>query len=725
MRQLVLLRGPMGVGKSTWVKENGLEQYTLSADEIRLLFQSPVMDENGGYSITQKNDDKVWKFLFELLEERMKRGEFTIIDATHSKTSMISRYKTLAQKYRYRVTVVDFSDVPLDVVLERNMKRPEYKRVPELAILNAYERMSTERVPSWVTVVKPHEFKEHIQYLPINFDEYRKIHVIGDIQGCYTVLQQYLNGGLKDDELYIFVGDLLDRGIENAKVLQFMIEIKDKKNVIILEGNHEHHLRLWAHDEPAVSKVFETQTQPELEAAGIDKKEVRQLCRKLNQIAYFTYHGKKFIVTHGGISSMPENLMFIATEQFIKGVGDYELDIDYIFSKNTDDSIYQIHGHRNMFRLPTHAARNSYNLEGQVEKGGYMRVVTITPDSIETHEIKNNVFKTPEKKEVVLDETKITIEEFLEHLQDHDYINEKKLGNNISSFNFTRKAFTEKVWDDVSVKARGLFINTNTKEIVSRSYNKFFNVNERSFTKLSALADSLKFPITVYDKPNGYLGTIGYNSEFDELVFTSKSEIKNEFALWFKELFYQKVTPKNIEYVKQYVKDNKVSLVFEVILPEKDPHIIEYPEDKFILLDIVKRDIVYSKLEYEKVVELGSKLGIEYKKLVKTFDNWTDFYRWYQQVTQDFSIVAEGYVIEDSSGFMTKIKLPYYNFWKQMRGLKDKIGKKHEHMVNSGGLYTPLHNKFYAWMKTKDRNYLLKSSIIKLRNEFYKETSSN
>ncbi|KIN34391.1 MULTISPECIES: hypothetical protein [Bacillus] len=77
---------------------------------------------------------------------------------------------------------------------------------------------------------------------------------------------------------------------------------------------------------------------------------------------------------------------------------------------------------------------------------------------------------------------------------------------------------------------------------------------------------------------------------------------------------------------------------------------------------------------------------------------------------------------QEFAGFMTKLKLPYYNFWKQMRGLKHKISNKHEHTVNCGSLYTPLHNRFFAWAKTKDRGYLKSTSIIKLRNDFEKET---
>ena len=37
MRILLLLRGSAGCGKSTWIQNNGLKQYTLSADDIRLI----------------------------------------------------------------------------------------------------------------------------------------------------------------------------------------------------------------------------------------------------------------------------------------------------------------------------------------------------------------------------------------------------------------------------------------------------------------------------------------------------------------------------------------------------------------------------------------------------------------------------------------------------------------------------------------------------------------
>lgn len=106
MRTLFLLRGAPGSGKSTWVNRNNLEPYTLCADQIRTLIQCPVLNLNGTFSISQKNDKEVWEYLFHLLETRMARGEMLIIDATHYKKELLNKYKKLVKKYRYRVYVL-------------------------------------------------------------------------------------------------------------------------------------------------------------------------------------------------------------------------------------------------------------------------------------------------------------------------------------------------------------------------------------------------------------------------------------------------------------------------------------------------------------------------------------------------------------------------------------------------------------------------------------------
>ena len=134
MRVLLLLRGAAGVGKSTYIKEHDLEQYALSADNIRLMCQSPIMQTNGTVGISQTNEKLVWNLLFQMLEARMQRGEFVVVDATNSKTADINRYKDMAKTYRYRMYCVDMTGVPIEECKRRNKLRQSYKQVPEEAI---------------------------------------------------------------------------------------------------------------------------------------------------------------------------------------------------------------------------------------------------------------------------------------------------------------------------------------------------------------------------------------------------------------------------------------------------------------------------------------------------------------------------------------------------------------------------------------------------------------
>ena len=234
MRILLLLRGSAGCGKSTWIQNNGLKQYTLSADDIRLLCQSPIMKVDGTQAISISNDATVWKMLFQILEVRMRKGEFTVIDATNSKTSEMNQYKKLCDEYRYRMYCVDFTDIPIEETKRRNLSRPEYKRVPEEVIDNMYSRFKTQKIPSGIKVIRPDQLSE-IWIKRYDLSEYKRIHHIGDIHGCYTVLQEYLTGcgGLKDDEFYIFLGDYIDRGIENVEILNFLRSVAAKKNVLL------------------------------------------------------------------------------------------------------------------------------------------------------------------------------------------------------------------------------------------------------------------------------------------------------------------------------------------------------------------------------------------------------------------------------------------------------------------------------------------------------------
>ena len=205
MRVLLLMRGVPGCGKSTFIKEQGLEPYVLSADALRLLYASPVMDKTGKWCISQRNDKLVWPMLLKALEERMKRGCFTVVDATNIRGRDLSNYKKLAQEHKYRVYVVDFTDLPITEAKRRNRMREEYKQVPDFVIERMYAQLKDNQVPSGITVLKPEEI-DKVWYTPKDLSNYKKIVHIGDIHGCYKPLAEYL-GEINSENYYIFLGD--------------------------------------------------------------------------------------------------------------------------------------------------------------------------------------------------------------------------------------------------------------------------------------------------------------------------------------------------------------------------------------------------------------------------------------------------------------------------------------------------------------------------------------
>lgn len=741
MRALVILRGAMGVGKSTWLRENDLEQYTLSPDQIRLMYSSPqIQPDSYEYTINQKNDTEVWALMFEILEERMKKGEFTIIDATHSRQSDFSRYNNLCETYRYRKYYVDFTDIPIEVCKERNRNRqPSWKRVPDAAIDKCYARFATQKAPnSWIKI-DGELISDFLNLVPFDFEHYNKIHIFGDIHGCYEPLKEYLDSidwsvcdgvvTLPENDFFIFTGDYLDRGVQNKEVMELICKLVDLPNTLFLPGNHEEWIRMFAFDQINSIRNKEFRNKTMYEIKDIPHKDISNFVRKLGQMAYFNFDGITYFVTHGGVPFIPDDLQLVATDQFIHGVGTYEFDIDKQYSDNqqsllecypgytTKDLIVQIHGHRNTFGIKIDEYPYTYNLEGRIEFGGDLRVVTLEHGKQpECHYIKNNVYNTEETIEYV-DKPLVCTENVVEYLRGHKYIRETDLGEGISSFNFTRDAFYDKHWDSATVTARGLFIDTNTGNIVARAYNKFFNINERPETKMLSVRNKLEAygSAVAYKKYNGYLGILSYYN--GGLHFHSKSTDQGDYANWFKQAFMDSISETNLDKITNYLENNKVSMVFEVIDPINDPHIIKNDKTEVILLDIVDNSLEYSKYDYQTLCAAAGAFGLKVKEIVAKFKDFRSLMKFWLDHTAEDNMSdsdIEGVVIEIGD-FMTKMKFTYYNFWKMCRKLVDQA--KHKRNIKLGSLYNDASNYFWGWLQEQTPETLEKD-IITLRDMF-------
>lgn len=710
MRMLLLLRGLPGSGKSTWIAQNNLQDYTVSSDSMRVLIGGNTLDLNGKFTVNQEVSGLMWNKLYDILENRFSIGAFTVLDATNIKTADMQKTYKLAKQYRYRVYCVDFTNVPKEVCIERDNARPENKRVGEDVIEKMYNAMLMATVPSGIKVISPDDWIAETKYRSVDLSNYKKIHHIGDIHGCYTALKDYLGGVIHQDEFYIFIGDYVDRGIENVEMVNYLARIADYPNVVLLEGNHDKYLWAYYNEQPTKANEFETVTRVQFDKAGGHiRSNCHKVASKLRQCFIYTYGDKTVFCNHGGLSRYPENVSLINSEQLIKGIGRYEdmIAVDESFANSVwGEEVYQVHGHRNVEQVPIEVNKHCFNVCEHIEYGGNLRSLVLDENGFNFVYTQNPIYKKGSDKYFA------NVEEMVDVMTNNKFIKvvpQEK--TNISSFNFSRDAFTGGIWNGITTKARGLFINTNTNEIVARGYDKFFNVNERPETNLDVLPNTLSYPVIGYKKENGFLGLLGFDKESDRLLFCSKSQIGGQFSHYFKNILLNSVSEKILY---GYMKSHNVTLVFEVIDIENDPHIIKYSNSKVVLLDIIDNDIQFKHTDYETVQSVAKSLGIDCKEKAVILNNSDEFKQFSEEMTQDDfkwkNKYIEGFVFEDANGFMFKYKTAYYKYWKFMRSRVESIAR---------GQRVGIDNPFLNWVleDVKNRSFM---DIITLRTEYQK-----
>lgn len=719
MRTLLLMQGCPASAKTSWIRDNKLEQYTLSADELRTYVQAPVLNEEGKLAISQNNDKYVWDLLMKLLEDRMKKGDFTVIDATHNNDKMLKRYKDLCDTYKYTMFIKRM-DTPLEQCLINNRNRDEYKFVPEDKIKLMYDRIQNMKQLSWYNYID--KIEEINNFYTIDMNKYEKIFILGDIHGCIEPLEEFFKKHTFSEKYaYVFLGDFIDRGVDSLKVMDKMIVLSKHSNVYLLEGNHENVLLPFSRGVESGKRSFDRYTAKELQS--LNKKEVKLFYKKLRQCMRFTYNDKEYFLCHGGISANPKHLTYISTHQLIKGVGNYEYDVDKMWFEN-ESNVIQIHGHRSYNDYP-----NSISLEGEVEFGGYLKYIELVGTELNKYEIKNNKFKL-EKEIAEMDDSRkglSTPNEVINSMSKNRMIKCKNLDNNIVSLNFTENCFRKKAWNDMTVKARGLFVDKTTGKIVSRGYEKFFNHNESKETTLGYIKNNYIFPLTSYTKYNGYLGIISHLN--NELVFYTKSTNLGEKAERFKEIFYKYTTKEYQDKLLDILQKNDCSLTCEVIDMDYDPHIIdEKPSECIYYLDLIKNDLEYQNLQAIYMSEIFLNLNRMYTlyntshiavkhldKIITTKEDLEDY------IKEADRREIEGFVIHSHDNKQIfKLKTKFYNEWKSCRYLMNQI-KKNNGYFEIRLSNSPLQVQFGKWYSDNFKELKDINSIIELRKLFNKE----
>jgi len=87
----------------------------------------------------------------------------------------------------------------------------------------------------------------------IDLDDWDDVYVVGDVHGCFEALQRLLARlSVTDDDLVVFVGDLVRKGPNSKAVVQ---TVRDAENMLSVRGNNEEKLLRGEKELPELSAV--------------------------------------------------------------------------------------------------------------------------------------------------------------------------------------------------------------------------------------------------------------------------------------------------------------------------------------------------------------------------------------------------------------------------------------------------------------------------------------
>lgn len=360
MKKLLILNGVMGSGKSTFIKENHLEDFVISSDELRIKMAGFDMSENG-LVISQKKDRQVWSTLYTMLETRMEMGLFTVVDAMHLHTRDFKKYKELADLYSYEIYVKRF-DVTIDELLKRNAERESYKQIPVNVIVKKFEVFTNQILPDYVTVINS---VDELYPVPEGLDVYENIYCVGDIHNNADKLEIIYNEIEENqNSLYIFTGDIFDRGEKPYETMLLVGKLLELDNVRFIQGNHERHVRNYVYGTDNYSNQFKTTTLDKILERTQDTSILSNLVDRLEEFILLSFRWGTYFICHAGVSEFPKNMLYLSGQNCEYGTGSYETEVDMLWENNMT-GITQVHGHRETTSTE-HSIRVDYSHDGYI-----------------------------------------------------------------------------------------------------------------------------------------------------------------------------------------------------------------------------------------------------------------------------------------------------------------------------------------------------------------------
>lgn len=271
----------------------------------------------------------------------------------------------------------------------------------------------------------------------------------------------------------------------------------------------------------------------------------------------------------------------------------------------------------------------------------------------------------------------------LDAMASNDLVRVKESGvPGVVACNFTRKAFYKGAWDEQTIRARGLFLDKNTGEVVARGYDKFFNIGQSgapaTIRDLATEAarearDNECYNVTLRKKHNGFLAIVSTIN--GNLTVLSKSGI-TAYSCEAERILREQIGDAGCERLRRVLADNNLSATFECI-SKRDPHMVYYTKDEMIFLDFIHNvpdyDPVPLDAAFTTIRAVDPSMPVAESKILAYWWMWENAADLANIITRMADRAshehAEGYVVSYGDGRMAKIKTEWYKRAKWLRSM--------------------------------------------------------
>lgn len=207
---LYITKGLPASGKSTWAYNSG--HIVLELDNLRKEFPG-----KGEKEIKQIRDKRLLSLL--------RQDKTVVCSDTNLSSKAMRRLISIAKQAKSKIQIIDFTNVPLEVCLERDKQRKD--QVGPRVMMKFYSQIRDDLEPQ----------KEDNYYF------------VGDIHGDYSKMKNIIKRNY--DRKPIFLGDINDprktnnEGMSSWKCLCLAKELHENGEGILLRSNHQLNLINW------------------------------------------------------------------------------------------------------------------------------------------------------------------------------------------------------------------------------------------------------------------------------------------------------------------------------------------------------------------------------------------------------------------------------------------------------------------------------------------------